>query len=964
MLACPPYRKYGQIKPPLGAQILRGHDLASGLVGCWLFNEGGGTTLTDLSEKSFNGIITGPTWAAGKLGPALTCTYVTIPTGFYTTPSSKTFFMWVKTSVGGAAPWLLMYNGTTQELGLQLQSGGQVSFMVWLGGAKTATSTQSVNDGVWHQVVGVYDAVAQTVSVYVDGIRSATTAAPGVTAFEDDYLSFCGVGNGHGIGSSSFNGQIDNCMIYNRALNPIEILHLYTNPYAFIAPPQPIRTYFLVMPKIIVGASNIQGSASLISQPGVTHQAAANLSAVSSQAAKAKAIYAASASLVAGSTVGATATLFVGVIVSPPGIPSGEHFGIPHAVQQYTYTGAGTTHTGGTAGVRVQWGVTLPVLYNVNASFDVSLNVEYNIGHLPLYWFRIEGLCDTPTAGCPTAPLDTSGMPPIMNQSGRPIDQQCPQFTVQVVPATTPDDACLKVAQTGFVWQISRMSKFSVPVNPVIAQQQQDAGLIDTNCNTLTDVPFCQTANCKQFCLQTNARIGMGMAMTVIDTFLSYTGSGNIHLSGSAIAFRIPSAAVATAFAQDAQGGVKFGGRAKARSSHYQYIPDGQGPVNLLVGGDSKVKSSHQQYEGGGPIHFAGATEAVSTSYRGKATGTIRLGGSARLRSGRQYTPERGSKGAKHSDLKMGGTASIGPPTKKAKTKVTPLVDYNVNPTGIPSAETFGTAQVTPRIAPPSFFGGNAFGQPTLAVKAQYISMWGGHGTLVSMEPVYNGTPAPLIPPVTAFVPNDCGCLGLPYKLQVSHDLGRAVNLTNFLVRNGLTVPNPVTLFYSNTSKSYLSNTHLRGVAGDGTPDLWMVLFEWACTDFFGGLHIGSPLWRFSFLVTRRNPASGEFFETRMIAGFPPDTICADANMPGEGLNFGFKFNVNDLTFITKHNLRVDLSLLYDNLELFTSPDWAKNPLFAVNISALENPQQTPRQDISPIFPPAPSSTTNPIILA
>jgi len=695
-----------------------------------------------------------------------------------------------------------------------------------------------------------------------------------------------------------------------------------------------------------------------------TYQAVGLLVVDASVPARANAAYVAGASLVAGTHL--IVNPHVVPILHPPGIPSGEHFGAAKVRPKHIYTGAGIVTTGGTAGVNVEWSLPLAVLYNISASFDLTLGIEYNIGHLPLYWFRVEGLCETPSQGCPTAPLDASGMKPILNQSGRPIDGQCPQMAVQVVPATTPDDVCRRVALTGFIWQITRMSKFSNPVNPFVGQQQQDAGLIDPNCNTLTDVPFCQTVNCKQFCLQTNARIGLGMAMRVIDTFFSYTGSGAVHLTGSGSG-RIVPVMMARAFGHEAQGGFRVAGRAGVRASHYQYKPKGAGPVGILIGGAARIKASHWRYEGSGEMHLGGLGEAVSTRYQARAAGVLHLGGAALVRGKRRYASANfGSKRPRFTNLKLAGTAKAGSgPARKSRPKAAvPFVTYNINPTGIPSAEAFGTSRLTPRIAPPSFSGGNAFGHPSLGIPGQYATVWGGHGSVVSMEPVYHGTPAPPIPLVTAFVPNDCGCLGLPYKLQVSHDLDRAVPLTNFLVRNGLTLPNPVTLFFSNTSKSYLSNTHLRGQSGDGSKDLWMILFEWACTDFFGGLHIGSPLWRFSFLVTRRNAQTQQFFETRMIAGFPPATICADANMPGEGLNFGFKFNVNDMTFITKHKLRVDLSLLYDNLELFTSSDWAKNPYFAVNISALENPHQTPRMDISPIFPEAPTSTSNPIVLA
>src|SRR4051812_47040710 len=40
------------VKPPVGTQINWGHPLAKDLVGCWLFNEGGGASFINLANNS------------------------------------------------------------------------------------------------------------------------------------------------------------------------------------------------------------------------------------------------------------------------------------------------------------------------------------------------------------------------------------------------------------------------------------------------------------------------------------------------------------------------------------------------------------------------------------------------------------------------------------------------------------------------------------------------------------------------------------------------------------------------------------------------------------------------------------------------------------------------------------------------------------------------------------------------
>ena len=58
---------------PIAFSVSGTHAAASGLVAAYGFNEGSGTTLTDLSGNGRTGTITGATWTtAGKYGGALT----------------------------------------------------------------------------------------------------------------------------------------------------------------------------------------------------------------------------------------------------------------------------------------------------------------------------------------------------------------------------------------------------------------------------------------------------------------------------------------------------------------------------------------------------------------------------------------------------------------------------------------------------------------------------------------------------------------------------------------------------------------------------------------------------------------------------------------------------------------------------------------------------------------------------
>jgi hypothetical protein len=78
--------------------------------------------------------------------------------------------------------------------------------------------------GEWHNVVGVFSLVTNNISLYLDGNLNASTLNSSFTF--DDAPGSVTVGLS---GPSKFNGTIDDCTIYSRALSPEQILALYNN---------------------------------------------------------------------------------------------------------------------------------------------------------------------------------------------------------------------------------------------------------------------------------------------------------------------------------------------------------------------------------------------------------------------------------------------------------------------------------------------------------------------------------------------------------------------------------------------------------------------------------------------------------------------------------------------------------------------------------------------------------------
>jgi len=213
------------------------HPLAKGLVGYWLFNEGAGNTVFDLSGKNNIGTLVGaPTWGLGRSGKALGFDgddYVSIPDSsdwdigsgdysiesWFKTSSSGDIFVVGQSNAGGSASWYLRINGI---------SANKISFVTSVSTvAKIVTSTTSVNDGAWYHVVGIIR--SGTMYLYVNGISEGTPLAIGAV---DNYNNAVSIGRLGEYDGLYFNGSIDEVRIYNRALSANEIAWLYREPYA------------------------------------------------------------------------------------------------------------------------------------------------------------------------------------------------------------------------------------------------------------------------------------------------------------------------------------------------------------------------------------------------------------------------------------------------------------------------------------------------------------------------------------------------------------------------------------------------------------------------------------------------------------------------------------------------------------------------------------------------------------
>jgi len=222
-----------QLKPTRGIRLNKSHPLARGLVGCWLFNEGSGGQVFDLSGNRNDGSLVSTTWVPGKFGSAINFPGSTDYINIADNPTLDTNKMTIcalfnKASIGNSLGGIVSkrVSGSDDAFQLYVDSSNKLQFAIWIGDVnKYTTSISTVSAGQDYFACGVYD--GSNVSIYLDGKYENQTAASGTVDITVDPVRIGWTYSD----TYSFSGIIDYVMIFNRALTPSEIALLYREPF-------------------------------------------------------------------------------------------------------------------------------------------------------------------------------------------------------------------------------------------------------------------------------------------------------------------------------------------------------------------------------------------------------------------------------------------------------------------------------------------------------------------------------------------------------------------------------------------------------------------------------------------------------------------------------------------------------------------------------------------------------------
>jgi hypothetical protein len=292
-----------------------------------------------------------------------------------------------------------------------------------------------------------------------------------------------------------------------------------------------------------------------------------------------------------------------------------------------------------------------------------------------------------------------------------------------------------------------------------------------------------------------------------------YDGTGSIIVSQGSAGLRVARRVLNTG--RGALGpefaGLRIGGK---YGLNLHYDPE---ETEVTVGGVSGVRSTVWRTAASGEVVVGGEARIRSSHFSWSMSGGLTVGGDFRIRNRYRYRP-------------TGGVITDG--------TVLPRLPFNYTATGgvvidgNPRIKSSAFKWVSDGNA--IFIGGAAdlnysdFGTLVVEIGATAIAE-----DILLTFPETDGTDT--LEALTTTITR-CSCTGMPLLVPFSHNMFTSNKLTQFLNRNGLTVPRVINLSYNETNDSWQANLHFKGRSTQNNAlESWDVVFDLACTSTVDG---------------------------------------------------------------------------------------------------------------------------------
>lgn len=211
-----------------------------GLVGYWPMNEATSTSAGDFSGNGNTASLSlldhpataNSGWGMGKRGSGIVLNgsddYAVIAHASPLSLSSFTISMWYKADtfagIGNFDTLITKDTSNNSNYYIELTNDSpNCGFAVGVGDYHDHLASFDLTAGSWHHVTCVFDAVGDTIQIYVDGVERLNEAETGTPSTHTGELWFGNVPSA----SQYVDGTMDEVRIYNRALTAAQVAALY-----------------------------------------------------------------------------------------------------------------------------------------------------------------------------------------------------------------------------------------------------------------------------------------------------------------------------------------------------------------------------------------------------------------------------------------------------------------------------------------------------------------------------------------------------------------------------------------------------------------------------------------------------------------------------------------------------------------------------------------------------------------
>lgn len=176
-----------------------------------------------------------------------------------------------------------------------------------------------------------------------------------------------------------------------------------------------------------------------------------------------------------------------------------------------------------------------------------------------------------------------------------------------------------------------------------------------------------------------------------------------------------------------------------------------------------------------------------------------------------------------------------------------------------------------------------------------------------------------------------CGCAKIPLTVAIRHNFIKNNVFHQFLIRNNYQATSAFWMRHNAVNASWQANYHYRGLSANAnTYERWDLNFELQCVSNMGGIQLGRDIWKLAISVIRKNLTTQEDFDTRIILGLLPESICLTSD---NELDFTAWIDTQTGGVIVEPNATVYQVTIYDNIGLFKNMYWINNPDLTLTVS-------------------------------